>query len=220
MGHADLEETLYWQWQICMRWIVKLKWNPTIVIPDRPEFNILKPQSEVLLAMLNLCTELHVVGFGNEFQNAGIWFRECGREFQWTRRRDFYMGSENLEGKGSKSKIARTIQHTQKIKNPFIKEEMPLWHNVAQTVLDHRLDNRKDFVIIYDDLYRGSQRKKPRGLGSAFSAWATSYDRGPTLSFCLDTQLNQLRQDDEGNPITNGRDGYAILKLKDSQQEK
>lgn len=215
-GHPDLEYSLYWQWQVCMCWIVKLKWNPTIEIPDVTDFNNLKPQSEVLLAMLNLCIELHTLEFGSEFQNAGQWWRECAREFQWARRSDYYFGTENLEAKGSKSKIARCIKNTNNPRNPFSEQGMSRWHKVAKIIID----NRDTIPALYENLYCGSQRKDPKGLGSAFSAWASAYDRGSTLSFCLDTQLNQLRQDDEGNLITNGRDGYAILKLKDSQQEK
>ena len=215
-GHPDLEYSLYWQWQVCMRWIVKLKWNPTIEIPDVTHFNNLKPQSEVLLAMLNLCIELHNLGFGSEFENAAKWWRECAREFQWARRSDYYFGTENLEPKASKSRIARYIQNTKNPRNPFSETAMSCWHEVSKILIDRRAI----LPVIYDDLYRGSQRQIPKGLGSAFSAWASAYDRRATLSFCLDTQLNQLRQDDEGNLITDGRGGYAILKFKDSQEEK
>ena len=79
-------------------------------MPDFDGYNVLKSQAEVLLAILNLCSELHALSFGDAYRNAGEWWRECAREFQCARRSDYYFGTDYLEGKASKSQIVRMLQ--------------------------------------------------------------------------------------------------------------
>lgn len=205
-GHKDLEEILYWKWEIVLRWIAKLKWNPTLEILDYDGFNNLKPKAEVLLAVLELCIQLHALGFGNEFCNAGVWWRECAREFQIASRRDYYFGTDDLEERGAKSRIAKSIK---KGKNPFKIDVMPNFYKLAQIVIDHK----DTLQTIFDDLYVGSQRQKVKGLGAAFSAWSSAMDQGSSISIGFDTKSKKIYLDKDGNIVTNGKGGFSSLKF-------
>jgi hypothetical protein len=81
--HPDLERELVGNWEAVLRWVAKLKWkSPHLKLPRNNQFQALKPQAEVLLALLNLCFELHGIGCGKRYQNAGEWWKSLAWEFQ------------------------------------------------------------------------------------------------------------------------------------------
>ena len=178
-------------------------------MPDFDGYNVLKSQAEVLLAILNLCSELHALSFGDAYRNAGEWWRECAREFQCARRSDYYFGTDYLEGKASKSQIVRMLQKGQ---NPFTDKEMSILSNLIQLVIVHK----ESLKTIYDDLLIGRQRQKPhKGLSVAFSAWETTKMRDLTIAIAFDTKSGQIATDYNGNLVTNGKNGISGLEFTD-----
>lgn len=203
-GNPELERILIAHWEIVLRWVAKLKWrNPNLLIPTVEEAATLKPQAEVILAILNLCTELHVLGFGAEYPNAAAWFRDLCLEFQCAIRSDFYHGSDFLIGKNRRSSIGRAIL---KGENPF--RENSCFLDRLCNLASVAVGTQESHPSIFDDLYKGHQRQKPhKGLGAAFSAWQTAIDRQPSTAIGFDRNMNLL---------TNGKQGIAKLQFTDS----
>lgn len=196
--HPDLERELIGNWEAVLRWVAKLKWrSPNLQLPRIKQFQTLKPQAEVLLALLNLCLELHGIGYGEKYRNAGEWWKFLAWEFQAAMRSDYYLGTDLLIG-DSRSRYARSIKKGQ---NPF-PESLPYLQEIAIAAISCKDNHRAIFV----DLYKGKQRQIPhKGLGVALSNWETHMVRSPHRSIAFDGS----------NILTNGKNGISVLAYKD-----
>lgn len=183
-GQPDLERWLDSHWEACLYWVAKLKWRSPVVIPRAKEFQLLKPQAEVLIAILNLCSELHTLGYGGQYRNAGQWWCDIAWEFQCAIRSDHYLATEFLVSKRRRWAIAQSLK---KRKNPFCEDMKRLAH-----LVDCALGIAELAPAITEDLLIGSQRQPTKGLAAAFSAWQTAIERGGTTGIKIDEKSYRL----------------------------
>ena len=70
-----LTQILEGEWSIFLQWTYKKKWNRSHKIPRQKAYTNCEPMGDVLLAILNLCIEVHAVHpIGKHYPNAAVWF--------------------------------------------------------------------------------------------------------------------------------------------------
>lgn len=76
----SIEEELMYQivegqWAIFAQWVYKKKWNNSYKIPRRNAYWDCESAGYVLLAVLNMCIEVHSIHpLGKNYSNAAVWF--------------------------------------------------------------------------------------------------------------------------------------------------
>jgi hypothetical protein len=184
-GEDYAERFLQNKWEVTLYWVHKLRWNPRLKIPvprgQSKEVKLLKPFAEVCIAWINLCWELHGLGFGRQYQNAAHWFRVICWELQTELYASLFHGEKSILDARVKRSLAGSIDSGV---NPFEKdrEHKPAQWEVGNAVLQ----TRKHRPLIFKELWKGSQRPaKHKGLAAALRSWQTSTDRAGHQSFGL-----------------------------------
>lgn len=184
-GEDYAEKFLQNKWEVTLYWVHKLRWNPRFKIPaprgQSKDVKLLKPFAEVCVAWLNLCWELHGLGFGGQYRNAGQWFKAICWEIQTELYASVFHDEKSILDAGVKRSLAGSIDAGV---NPFEedKERKPAQWEVANAVLA----TRKNRPIIFKELWKGSQRPaKHKGLAAALRSWQTSTERDGHQSFGL-----------------------------------
>lgn len=69
------------RWITELHWVIRKKWSSKHKIPVSPRYvKSYEPGGEVLYRLLELCAQVHIVGRGSEYPNAGQWFAEICME--------------------------------------------------------------------------------------------------------------------------------------------
>jgi hypothetical protein len=203
-GQARAAEFLDAGWELVLHWVHKLKWNSRHKIPVKrgratKSAQLLKPLAQVCVAWINLCMELHVLGFGRQYKNAGEWFKAIC----WEIKQDIYSAvfhrkeGSILDGK-TKRDLAAIIGNG--AINPFDPEHQPAQWAAADAVLAIKTTHPD----IFREFWKGSQRQSGRkGLSAALTAWQTSSEKDGHSGFEL--------MPDGSFTVTNGRGRRTIL---------
>lgn len=132
-----ITQILEGEWSIFLRWVYKKKWNRSHKIPRQKAYANCEPMGDVLLAILNLCIEVHAVHpMSKHYPNAAAWFDAicweikyselCGRINQsggkkkylnYLRKKviDCYKYRENPHNPDTEPHIYRLIQSVEEI---------------------------------------------------------------------------------------------------------